>query len=63
MKAISAEKHSSVISLLNMGYSHHPVQAKTSPGKDTIGRISKEMEEDKEKHPGGHPSKLSHRDK
>jgi len=44
MKSISAEKHSSVVSLLNGGYSHCQIQAKTGLGKGTVGRISKEME-------------------
>ena len=63
MKSISAEKHSSVVSLLNEGYSHHQIQARTGLGKGTIGRISKEVEGDKENHSGGHPSKLSPHDK
>ena len=63
MKSISTEKCSSVVSLLNGGYSHHQIQAKTALGKGTVGRISKEMEGDKENHPGGHPSKLSPHDK
>jgi transposase len=63
MKSISAEKHSSVISLLNEVYSHCQIQARTALGKGTIGRISREVEGDKENHPGGHPSKLSPYDK
>ena len=60
MKSISAKKHSSVVSLLNEGYSHHRIQARMGLGKGTIGRISREVEGDKENHPGGCPSKLSH---
>ena len=63
MKFISAEKHSSVISFLNEGYSHHQIQARMGLGKGTIGRISREVEGDKENHPGGHSSKLSLHDK
>ena len=63
MKSISAEKHSSVVSLLNGGYFPLQIQAKTGLEKGTVGRISKEMEGDKENHPGGHPSKLSPCDK
>src|SRR5258705_4367645 len=63
MKSISAEKCSSVVSLLNEGYSHHQIQARTGLGKGTIGRISKEVEGDKEIHSGGCPSKLSPCDK
>jgi hypothetical protein len=43
MKSISAAKRSSVVSLLNEGYSHHQVQARTGLGKGTIGRISQEV--------------------
>jgi transposase len=63
MRPISADKHCSVISLLNEGYSHHQIQAKTGLGKGTVGRISKEVEQDKENNPGGRPSKLSLHDK
>ena len=63
MKSISSEKHSSVVSLLNEGYSQRQIQARTGLGKGTIGRISKEVEGDKENHPGGCPSKLSPWDK
>ena len=58
MKSISAEKHSSVVSLLNE-YSQHQIKARMSLGKGTIDRISREVEGDKENHPGSHPSKLS----
>jgi transposase len=63
MKSISAAKRSSVVSLLNEGYSHHQVQARTGLGKGTIGRISQEVVGDKENHPGCCPSKLSPCDK
>ena len=63
MKSISAEKLSSVVSLLNGGYSHCQIQAKTGLWKGTVGRISKEMKEYKENHPGGCPSKHSPCDK
>ena len=63
MKSISTAQHSSVISLLNEGYSHHQIQARTGLGKGTVGRISKEWDGNKENYPGGHPSKLSACDK
>src|SRR5882762_7134834 len=63
MRSISAEKHSSVVSLLNEGYSQCQIHTRTGLGKGTIGRISKEVDENKENHPGGRPSKLSPRDK
>ena len=63
MKSISAAQHSSVVSLLNDGYSHHEIQARTGLGKGTVGRISKEVERNKENNPGDHPSKLSAHDK
>lgn len=63
MRPISATQHSSVVSLLNEGYSQCQIQAKTGLGKGTVWRISKEVEETKENHPGGRPSKLSTRNK
>ena len=57
MRPISAAQHSSIVSLLNEGYSQHQIQAKTGLEKSTIGRISKEVNQ--ENHSGGHPSKLS----
>ena len=63
MKSISAEKYFSVISLLNKGYFHCQIQARIHLGKGTIGRISREVEGDKENHPGGCPSKLFPHDK
>jgi transposase len=63
MKQISAAQRSSVVSLLNEGYSHRQIQEKTGVGKGTVGRVSKEVQENKENNPGGRPSKLSNRDK
>ena len=63
MKPISADKHSSIISLLHEGYFHCQIQTKTGLRKGTVGRISREVDVDKENNPGGHPSKLSARDK
>ena len=63
MRPISATQHSSIVSLLNEGYSQHQIQAKTGLGKGTVGRISKEVEGNKENHPGGRPFKLSAHDK
>ena len=63
MRPISAAQCDSVVSLLNEGYSHRQIQARTGLDKGTVGRISKEVEENKENHPGGHPSKLSTCDK
>ena len=48
--------------LLFQGYSHHQAQVRTGLGKGTIGRISKEVEGNRENHPGGCPSKLSPHD-
>src|SRR5579863_4892321 len=63
MKSISAAQRSSVVSLLNEGYSHRQIMAKTGLGKGTIWRINKEVEGNKENHSGGCPSKLSARNK
>jgi hypothetical protein len=59
MKAISTAQCSSVISLLNEGYSLHQIQDRVGLGKLTVGRISKEVLGDKENCPRGCPSKLS----
>jgi transposase len=63
MKAISTAQYNSVVSLLNEGYSQHQIKEKTGVGKGTIGRISKEVEGNKENNLGGHPFKLSICDK
>jgi transposase len=63
MRPISAAQHSSITVLLNDGYSHCQIQAKTGLGKGTIGKVSKEVEANKENNTGGRPSKLSARDK
>jgi transposase len=63
MRPTSADKRSSVLSLLAEGYSHREIQSRTGVGKGSIYRISKEVEGDKENHLGGHPSKLTNRDK
>jgi transposase len=63
MKPISSAQHSTLISLLQEGYSLHQIQSKTDIGKSTIGRIKREMGWDKENNIGGRPSKLSARDK
>ena len=63
MRPISAAQHNSVVSLLNEGYSHPQIQAGTGLEEGTVRRISKEVEENKENHPGGCPSKLSTRNK
>src|SRR5882724_6086752 len=63
MQPPSSTKHSQVISLLHDGYSLPQIDAKTCLGKSIIGRIKKEINVDKEKSKGGHPSKLSYHDK
>ena len=63
MKPPSSTKHSTVISLLQQGYSLHQIESKTGLGKSTIGRINKEVDGDKENSKGGCPSKLCSGDK
>jgi len=63
MKSISAAQHSFVVSLLKDGYSHCQIQSRTGLGRGTVGRISKEVEMNKENNSGGRPSKLSAHDK
>ena len=59
MRPISAVQRSSVVSLLNEGYSQRQIQTRTGLGKGTVRRISKEVKGNKENHSGGRPSKLS----
>ena len=63
MKPISAEKHSSVVSLLKEGYSHHQIITETGVEIGIVNRIRKEVDLEKENNPGGHPFKLSAWDK
>ena len=58
MKSTSAAQRASVAFLLKDRYSLCQIQAKTGLEKSTVGRIGKELELDKENHPGGHPAKL-----
>ena len=63
MKPTSCTQRSTVISLLQDGYSLHQIESKTGLRKSTIGRIKKEVDGDKENSKGGRPSKLSPSDK
>jgi len=63
IKSISTAQCSSVVSLLKDGYSHCQIQSRTGLGKGTVGRISNEVEMNKENNSGGRPSKLSACDK
>lgn len=63
MRPISAAKRSSVLSLLEKGYSHHQIHDKTDVGMGTISRIGREVNANKENNSGGRPAKLSARDK
>jgi hypothetical protein len=63
MKAISAAKHNSVVSLLNEGYSQCQIKDKTGLAKGTIGRIRKEVDGNGKNNPDGCPYKLSAHDK
>ena len=63
MRPTSAAKCSSVLSLLEQGYSYCQIHNKTSIHLGTISKIGKEVDANKENNPGGHPSKLSTYDK
>jgi transposase len=63
MRPISAAKCSSVLSLLEQGYSHCQIHERTGLGLGTISRIGREVDANKENNPGGCPAKLSARDK
>jgi len=56
MKPTSATQHSSVISLLQDGYSVCQIASKTGLGRSTIGCIKQEVGTDKENLKGGCPS-------
>ena len=63
MRPISTTKHSSVLSLLEQGYSHGQIHDKTCVGMGTISRIGREVNTNKENDSGGCPAKLSAHDK
>src|SRR5271154_4970110 len=63
MRFISTAKRSSVLSLLEQGYSHRQIHDKTGVGKGTIGRLGREGDANKGNNSGGRPAKLSARDK
>ena len=59
MRPTSAAKDSSVLSLLEQGYSYCQIHSKTGKSLVTISKIGKEVDANKDNNPGGHPSKLS----
>ena len=63
MKATSAANCTSVISLLEQGYSVRDIEKRTGLEESTVGRIKKGIHTDRENNHGGHPSKLSACDK
>ena len=63
MRPICTAKCSSILSLLEQGYSHSQIHNDTGVGMGTISRIGKEMDSQKDNNPGGCPSKLSAHDK
>ena len=63
MRPISTTKRSSVLSLLEQGYSHRQIHNRTGVGMGTISRISREVNTNKENNSGGRPAKLSAHDK
>ena len=63
MRPTPSTQHPTITSLLLEGYSLHQIQSKTGLGKSTVARIKKEVNQNKENSKGGHPSKLTSRDK
>ena len=63
MKAISPAQHSSVIYLLQQGYSFYQIEAKTGLVKSTVSRNNKKMDEGKENNKAGCSPKLTPWDK
>ena len=59
MRPTSSAKHSSVLSLLMQGYSHHQMHTKTGVSLCTISKIGKEVDSTKENNPEGCLSTLS----
>ena len=62
-KATSAANCTSVISLLEQGYSVRDIEKRTGLRKSTVGRIKKGIHTGRENNHGGHPSKLFAHDK
>ena len=62
-KATSAANCTSVISLLEQGYSARDIEKRTGLRKSTVGRIKKGIHTGRENNHGGHPSKLFAHDK
>ena len=63
MRPMSTTKHSSVLSLLEQGYSHCQIHDRAGVGIGTISRIGREVNTNKENNSGGCPTKLSACDK
>ena len=63
MQPTFSAQHSTITSLLLERYSLHQIQSKTGLGKSTVARSKKEVDQNKENSKGGHPSKLTSRDK
>ena len=63
MRPTPVATHSSVLSLLEQGYSYCQIHNETSISPGTISNIGKEVDANKENNPGGCPSKLSTHDK
>lgn len=63
MKSISPAKQDLMISLLNSGLSTRAVTSQTGLSRSKVSNIAQEMLPNKENLKGGHPSKLSPRDR
>ena len=63
MRPIFTTKHSSVLSLLEQGYSHRQIHDRTGVSMGTISRIGREVNTNKKNNSGGRPAKLSAHDK
>jgi Trp repressor protein len=63
MRSITPAQHSTMITLLQEGYTYSKIQTKTGLGKATISRVKAEALADKENNLAGYPSKLTTHDK
>ena len=63
MRSITPAQCSTMITLLQEGYTYSKIHTKTGLWKATISRVKADALENKENNPAGHPSKLTTCDK
>ena len=58
MKHLSTIQRDNILSLASLDISCRQIASQTGIGKSTVARVLHEIQPEKEKHHGGHPSKL-----